>query len=69
MGVHIVVKGVNGPFGTAASHIEEQVQVPAILLLIYLPANAPWEAADDGLSNWIAAIHMRDQDGVLGSWH
>lgn len=56
--------GLSCHLKTPASHIG----VLATLLLVQLPTDAPWKVADDGPSACVPATHMRDPDGVLGSW-
>lgn len=56
------------PLVMPISPIRVLVQVPAALLPIQLPTNAPREAADDGPSVWAPATYVGYLDGVPGSW-
>lgn len=44
------------------------VWVLAYLLSLQIPTNVPGKAADDGLSAWGPATHIRHPDGDPGSW-
>lgn len=46
----------------------ESIQGPAVPLPILLPANIPGKWTEDTSSVWASATHMRDPDGVSGSW-
>lgn len=46
----------------------EPVQVSAPPLLIKLPINPFWEAADKDLNAWVPATHMGNPYAFLGSW-
>lgn len=43
-------------------------QVPAVALLIQLPANVMEKAEDEDPSAWAPAMHVGDLDEVSGSW-
>lgn len=58
VGVGWVVQWIKPLFGMSTSHIQVPVSVPAPLLHIPLPANASWEAADDGSHTWAPSCSL-----------